>query len=41
MRCAIDALIERGHVVEIVPEGNEVLPPKQEHYCIQLMWLSG
>ncbi len=27
MRDAIDASIERGHVVEIVPEGDEVSPP--------------
>jgi hypothetical protein len=27
MRDAIGALIERGHVVEIVPEGDESTPP--------------
>jgi hypothetical protein len=27
MRNAIDALIGRGHVVDIVPEGDEVTPP--------------
>jgi hypothetical protein len=35
MRVAIDALIERGHIVEIGPEGDEVLPPPHEHYCMQ------
>jgi hypothetical protein len=35
MRDAIDALIERGHVVEIVPEVDEVLPPLHEHYHMQ------
>jgi hypothetical protein len=28
MRDAIDASIERGHVVNIVPEGDEVSPPQ-------------
>jgi hypothetical protein len=27
MREAIDALIERGHVINIVPEGDKVTPP--------------
>jgi hypothetical protein len=35
MRDAIDALIERGHVVKIVPEGDEVLPPMHERYRVQ------
>ncbi len=35
MRDVIDALIERGHVVEIVPEGDEVPPPWHEHYPMQ------
>jgi hypothetical protein len=32
---AIDASIERGHVVEIVPEGDEVTPPPHECYPVQ------
>jgi hypothetical protein len=32
MRDAIDALIERGHAVEIVPEGDEATPPPHECY---------
>jgi hypothetical protein len=35
MRDAIDALIERGHAVDIVPEGDEVSPPPHKHYCMQ------
>jgi hypothetical protein len=35
MRDAIDASIERGHVVEIVPEGDEATPPPHEHYPMQ------
>ncbi len=35
MRDVIDALIERGHVVKIVPEGDEVLPPPHECYPLQ------
>jgi hypothetical protein len=31
MRDAIDALIERGHVGKIVPEGDEFLPPLHKH----------
>jgi hypothetical protein len=27
--------LKRGHVVKIVPEGDEVLPPPHEHYCMQ------
>jgi hypothetical protein len=30
MRDAIDALIERGQVVEIFPEGDEATPPPQD-----------
>ena len=32
MKDAIDALIERGHIVEIVPEGDEAAPPPHECY---------
>jgi hypothetical protein len=35
MRNAIDASIERGHVVEIVPEGDDASPPPHECYCVQ------
>jgi hypothetical protein len=35
MRDAINASIKRGHVVEIVPEGDEVLPPPYERYQVQ------
>jgi hypothetical protein len=35
MRDAIDALIERGHVVKIVPEGDEATPPLHECYRMQ------
>jgi hypothetical protein len=35
MRDAIDALIERGHVIEICPEGDEVSPPPHKCYCVQ------
>ncbi len=35
MRDAIDASIERGHVVKIVPEGDEVSPAPHECYCVQ------
>jgi hypothetical protein len=35
MRDAIDALIERGHVVGIVPEGDKVSPPPHERYHVQ------
>jgi hypothetical protein len=35
MRDVIDALIERGHVFEIVPEGDEATPPPHECYCVQ------
>ncbi len=35
MRDAIDASIEWGHVIKIVPEGDEVLPPPHEHYLMQ------
>ncbi len=35
MRDAIDALIERGHVVNIVPEGDEATPPPHKHYRMQ------
>jgi hypothetical protein len=35
MRDAIDALRERGHVVVIVPEGDEATPPPHECYCMQ------
>jgi hypothetical protein len=35
MRDAIDALIERGHVIEIACKGDEVLPPLHECYRMQ------
>ncbi len=35
MRDAIDALIERGHVINIAPEGDEVTPPLHKCYCVQ------
>jgi hypothetical protein len=35
MRDAIDALIERGHVVEISPEGDEATPPLHKCYRMQ------
>jgi hypothetical protein len=34
MRDAFDALIERGHVVKIVPEGDEATPPPHECYHV-------
>ncbi len=35
MRDAIDALEERGHVAEIIPEGDEVSPPPHKRYRMQ------
>jgi hypothetical protein len=35
MTDAIDALIQRGHVVEIVSKGDEVLPPPHKRYRVQ------
>ena len=35
MRDAIDALIERGRIVEIVPEGDEATPSPHKRYCMQ------
>jgi hypothetical protein len=35
MRDAIDALIERGHVLEIVPEEDEFSPSPHKRYCVQ------
>ncbi len=35
MRDTIDASIERGHVVKIVPEGDEATPPLHECYRVQ------
>jgi hypothetical protein len=35
MKDASDALIERGHIVEIVPEGDEAAPPPHECYHVQ------
>ncbi len=35
MRDAIDASIQRGHVIEIVPKGDEVLPPPHKHHRVQ------
>jgi hypothetical protein len=35
MRDAIDVLIERGHIVKIVPEGDEAAPPPHECYRVQ------
>jgi hypothetical protein len=35
MRDAIDAWIDRGHVAEIVSEGDEVTPPANECYRMQ------
>ncbi len=35
MRDAINASIERGHVIKIVPEGDEATPPLHECYCVQ------
>jgi hypothetical protein len=35
MRDAIDALIERGHDVKIVPKGDEATPPPHERYRMQ------
>jgi hypothetical protein len=32
---AIDASIERGHIVKIVPEGDEAAPPLHKCYCVQ------
>jgi hypothetical protein len=31
----IDALIEKGHIVEIAPEGDEAAPPPHECYHVQ------
>jgi hypothetical protein len=35
MRDAIDNSVERGHVIKIVPEGDEVTPPPHKCYCMQ------
>ncbi len=35
MRDVINTLIQRGNAVEVVPEGNELLPPLHKHYCMQ------
>jgi hypothetical protein len=35
IRDATDASIERGHIVEIVPEGDEAAPPPHECYIVQ------
>jgi hypothetical protein len=35
MKDAIDASIERGHIVKIFLKGNETAPPLHEHYCVQ------
>jgi hypothetical protein len=35
MRDVIDALIKRGHVVEIVPEGGEATPPPHKRFHVQ------
>jgi hypothetical protein len=35
MRDAIDASIERGHIVKIVPEGDEATSPPHKCYCVQ------
>ncbi len=35
MKDVIDASIERGHIVEIVPEGDEAAPPPHECYRVQ------
>jgi hypothetical protein len=35
MKDAIDASIERGHIVEIVPQGDEAAPPWHKCYCVQ------
>jgi hypothetical protein len=35
MKDAIDVWIERGHIVKIVPEGDEAAPPPHECYHVQ------
>ncbi len=35
MTDVIAASIERGHIVKIVPEGDEAAPPPHEHYRVQ------
>ncbi len=35
MTDVIDAAKERGHIVKIVPEGDEVAPPLHKCYCVQ------
>ena len=35
MKDVIDASIERGHVVEIVPEGDEAAPPPHKRYRVR------
>jgi hypothetical protein len=35
MRDVIDVLIEKGHVIKIVPEGDEAIPPPHKCYCMQ------
>jgi hypothetical protein len=35
VRDAIDASIERGHVVKIDPEGDEATPPPHDCYHVQ------
>ncbi len=35
MKDVIDALIERGHIVKVVPEGDEAAPPSHKRYRLQ------
>ena len=35
MKDAIDASIERGHIVKIVLEGDEAAPPPHKRYHVQ------
>ncbi len=34
MKDVIDASIERGHIVDIVPEGDEAAPPPHKHHRV-------
>ncbi len=35
MRDAINASIQAGHVAEVVPQGDGLLPPPHKRYCMQ------
>jgi hypothetical protein len=35
MKDVIDASIERGHVIKVIPEGDEAAPPLYKCYRVQ------